>query len=159
MKKFLPLVALVTVIALVMASCSRKAETANSSLTTPVVSYEDTVGFAQFQSWKAMNERMDPNEAFVTNVATKKPVAAKKKYSSTKTGSLGSTSSNNAMVAKKKGWSKTAKYSAIGGGAGILLGSVINKRNRVLGGVIGGVIGGGLGYGIGRSQDKKDGRR
>jgi len=63
------------------------------------------------------------------------------------------------MVAKKKGWSKTAKYSAIGGGAGILLGAVINKRNRVLGGVIGGVIGGGLGYGIGRSQDKKDGRR
>jgi uncharacterized membrane protein (UPF0182 family) len=158
MKKILSIVTLVTVIALVMSSCSRKADSANSSLTTPVVAYEDTVGFAQFQAWKAMNERIDPNEAFSSNVATKKPVA-KKKYSSTKTGSLSSTSSNNAMVAKKKGWSKTAKYSAIGGGAGILLGSIINKRNRVLGGVIGGVIGGGLGYGIGRSQDKKDGRR
>ena len=75
MKKFLQIVTLVTVIALVMSACSRKAETANSSLTTPVVAYEDTVGFAQFQSWKAINERMDPNEAFANTAATKKPVS------------------------------------------------------------------------------------
>jgi hypothetical protein len=61
-------------------------------------------------------------------------------------------------VAKKKGWSNAAKYSVIGGGAGALGGAVINKRNRVAGGVVGGVVLGGLGYVIGRAKDKKEGR-
>ena len=58
----------------------------------------------------------------------------------------------------RSGWSKAAKYSAIGGGAGILTGAIINKRNRVAGGAIGGVLLGGVGYLFGRHQDKKDGR-
>ena len=75
-----------------------------------------------------------------------------------KSGSMTSSTTNEAKVAKKKGWSKAAKYSVIGAGSGAILGAVINKRNRVAGGIIGGVLGGGVGYGIGRSNDKKDGR-
>jgi hypothetical protein len=148
MKKVLPVIIIIASIAVLMAACTR------NPVTTKAVSvlYEDTVGFAQFQSWKAMNESLDPNDAFVTKAITKKS------GSSNKSGSMSSSSTNNAKIAKKKGWSKAAKYSAIGGGTGILLGAVINKRNRVAGGIIGGVLGGGLGYGIGRSKDKKDGR-
>ena len=148
MKKVLPIIIIIASIAVLMAACTR------NPVTTKAVSilYEDTVGFAQFQSWKAMNERLDPNETFVAKAN------AKKSNSSNKSGSMSSSSTNNAKIAKKKGWSKAAKYSAIGGGTGIVLGAIINKRNRVVGGIIGGVLGGGLGYGIGRSKDKKDGR-
>lgn len=147
MKKVLPII-LFAAMAVLMAACSSNpANTKASSIL-----YEDTAGFAQFQSWKAMNERIDPNEAFITKAAVKKTSTA------TKSSSMNSSTTNNAKVAKKKGWSKAAKYSAIGGSTGVILGAVINKRNRVAGGIIGGVLGGGLGYGIGRSKDKKEGR-
>ena len=42
--------------------------------------------------------------------------------------------------------------------AGGAAGAIINKRNRVVGGVVGGIIGAGVGYGVGRGMDKKDGR-
>lgn len=146
MKKVLPFIIIITSIAVLMAACNR------NPVTTRTVSYEDTVGFAQFQSWKTMNERWDPNDAFVTKAIVKKS------RSSNKSGSMSSSSTNNAKIAKKKGWSKAAKYSVIGGGGGAILGAVINKRNRVAGGIIGGILGGGVGYGVGRSQDRKDGR-
>jgi hypothetical protein len=59
--------------------------------------------------------------------------------------------------ARKKGWSKAAKGTAVGAGSGAVLGAVISK-NKVKGAVIGGIIGAGGGYTIGRSKDKKDGR-
>jgi len=113
---------------------------------------EDTVGFAQFREWKAMNDQMAVQPA--TAVITKK--SSSKSYAGNN-GSMSSASTHQAKT-QKKGWSKAAKYAAIGGGSGAILGAVINKRNRVLGAVLGGVLGGGAGYGIGRSQDKKDGR-
>ena len=149
MKKLLSIITITAAVAVVMASCK------NTPVTTNTVSYDDTVGLAKFQEWKVMNERLDANDAYMKDANT----ATTKKASTYKnSGTMNSQTTNNAKVAKKKGWSKTAKYSAIGGGAGIVLGAVINKRNPVAGGIIGGVIGGGVGYGIGRSQDKKDGR-
>ena len=71
---------------------------------------------------------------------------------------MNSSSTNEAKVAKKKGWSKAAKYAVICGGSGAVLGAVINKKDRVKGGVVGTVVMGGLGYIIGRSEDKKEGR-
>ena len=149
MKKFLSIITITAAVAVVMASCK------NTPVTTKAVTYDDTVGLAEFQEWKVMNERVEANEAYM---ATAKNTTAKRTSTNKSSGTMNSESTNNAKVSKKKGWSKTAKYSAIGGGAGIVLGAVINKRNRVAGGIIGGVIGGGVGYGIGRSQDKKDGR-
>ena len=71
---------------------------------------------------------------------------------------MSSSTTNQAKVEKKKGWSKAAKYGAIGGGTGVVLGAVINKKNRVAGGAIGGAVLGGIGYLWGRSKDKKEGR-
>ncbi len=147
MKKFTLFIAIAAATGLFFISCRQ-----NTAPVTAAVSYGDTVGLAQFQAWKAMNERVDPNEVFTTSAQAPVKKAATQKVT------MSSSSTHEAKVERKKGWSKAAKYSAIGGGSGIVLGAVINKKNRVAGGAIGGVVLGGLGYIIGRSQDKKDGR-
>jgi len=72
--------------------------------------------------------------------------------------SKNNTSTNAVYPQKDKGWSSTAKGTAIGGGAGAILGAVISKDNRVQGGIIGAVLGAGAGYVIGRANDRKTGR-
>ena len=62
------------------------------------------------------------------------------------------------VPAKKEGWSKAAKGTAIGGASGAVLGAIISKDNKGKGAVIGAVIGAAGGYVLGRSQDKKDWR-
>ena len=143
MKKFISIITITAAIAVVMVSCKN-----NSG--TPQVIYADTTGLAQFQAWKAMNEQP------VVSTSTK--TVAVKRTTPNKTTSMTSSTSNEAKVVKKKGWSNAAKYSVIGGGAGALGGAVINKRNRVAGGVVGGIVLGGLGYAIGRAKDKREGR-
>lgn len=59
--------------------------------------------------------------------------------------------------AKKEGWSKAAKGTAIGGASGAVIGAVLSK-NKTKGAVIGGIVGAAGGYIFGRSKDKKDGR-
>ena len=139
---------IVTVAAGMVACNSNPRNTAGST-----VIFADTTGLAEFQQWKAMNERQDPNTYYMAPAPAKKTVA--RRTTSNNSGSMSTASTN---TAKKKGWSKAAKGAVIGGASGAVLGAVINKKNRVAGGVIGGVLGGGIGYGIGRSQDKKDGR-
>jgi YmgG-like glycine-zipper protein len=120
----------------------------------------DAAELAQFEAWKETKtmEALASQQASytapkrTTSTAAKRPVI----YQSPK---MVSESQNSAKTTtKKKGWSKAAKGTAIGAGAGAVLGAVINKKNRVAGAVIGGVLGGGGGYVIGRSMDKKDGR-
>jgi hypothetical protein len=154
MKRIFTLIAITAAVAVLMASCSGKSGT---SAETKPIGYDDTAGLAQFQAWKMMNERAD---AMAYN-QVKAPVAparqtTTKRSTSTNSGTMSSTSTNQAKV--KKGWSKSAKYAVIGGVAGGVAGAVINKKNRTVGAVIGTVLGAGAGYGIGRSQDKKDGR-
>jgi bacillopeptidase F (M6 metalloprotease family) len=138
-----------------MVSCNSKPKVVNDSL---VLSATDTTGLADFQAWKAINERKDASQYFMqasqpvnNTVATapRKATTARKTSAATTT---------QPVAAKKKGWSKAAKGTAIGAATGAIAGAIINKKNRVLGGVIGGVLGGGVGYGIGRGMDKKDGR-
>jgi hypothetical protein len=62
---------------------------------------------------------------------------------------------NTSAVAQQKKWSPQAKGAVIGGGSGAVLGAVIHKRNRAVGGVVGGVVGAGTGYVIGKSVDNK----
>lgn len=71
--------------------------------------------------------------------------------------SSGSTASQG-TTAKKKGISEAAKGTAIGVVSGAALGAIVNKKDRVGGGVVGGIIGGATGYTLGRSQDRKSGR-
>lgn len=121
----------------------------------------DATELAQFEAWKETktSEALETEKAsYVAPKTTTRSVAARRtvNYQSPK---MVSESQNAAKTTtKKKGWSKAAKSTAIGAGAGAVLGAVINKKNRALGAVIGGVIGGGGGYVIGRGMDKKDGR-
>jgi uncharacterized protein YcfJ len=143
---------------LTMAACSNNP---TALQTEKSVSYSDTVGFAQFQAWKA-NQAMEQMKAEyaaanVVNTRTSRAVASNSSRSVNTNKSIGSTTSYPAKP-QKKGWSKAAKGTAIGAGSGAIIGAVVNKRNRAVGAVIGGVAGGAVGYGIGRSMDKKDGR-
>ena len=109
----------------------------------------DTTGFAQFQLWKNSMAAEQTNQA----MAHKHITAGK-----TTSGTMNSSTTNEAKVVKKKGWSKAAKYAVIGTAAGAVTGAIINKRNPAKGAVIGGVILGGGGYIFGRSKDKQEGR-
>lgn len=121
----------------------------------------DATELAQFEAWKETKtlEALETEKAsYVAPKTTARSTAAKRtvNYQSPK---MVSESQNAAKTTTtKKGWSKAAKATAIGAGAGAVLGAVINKKNRAVGAVIGGVIGGGGGYVIGRGMDKKDGR-
>jgi len=141
MKRHLFNITLAMLAAILLVACGRNA-TADQQIMPA-----DTAGFAQFQAWKAM---------VAQQAATPAPAPKPQVIYVKEQGSMSASSTHTAKT--KKGWSKAAKYSAIGAGGGAVLGAVINKKNRVAGAVIGGVLGGGLGYGIGRSQDKKDGR-
>ena len=147
------ILSLITVAAVMATSCNTSPKTDDA---TKVVSAPDTVGYGQFQQWKAQNELVTS-----TNNQTAQPTKTIVKYvpaKSTSSGSMNSSSSNTAKAAEKKGWSKAAKGAVIGGVGGAAAGAVINKKNRAVGAVVGGVLGAGAGYGIGRSKDKKDGR-
>ena len=154
MKRIFYTLSITFTIAVVLAACGNKPGAVSDK--TKGLSYADTVGLAEFQDWKVNNERIAAVEAYKK---TEKATAVTRRRSSpSQSGSMVSSSENQAKVAKKKGWSKAAKGATIGAGSGAILGAVINKRNRALGAVIGGVVGGGVGFGVGRSMDKKDGR-
>jgi hypothetical protein len=148
MKRVFTLIAIAASIALIMSSC-----TSNPQAPVTTVKYEDTAGFAQFQAWKAMNERVDPT-VVTTTAPVKKTVV--RRSTSSNNGTMSSSTSNTAKV--KKGWSKSAKFATIGAAVGGTAGAIINKKDRVKGALIGILLGGGGGYAIGRGQDKKDGR-
>ena len=155
MKRIFYTLAITLSIAVFLMACNNSPGTLDKNGKS--LGYADTVGLAEFQEWKAHNERVAAIDAYKKaneNAAAPAPRRATSKQS----GRMVSSSENQAKVAKKKGWSKAAKGATIGAGSGAVLGAVIHKRNRALGAVIGGVLGGGVGYGIGRSQDKKDGR-
>lgn len=163
MKRIFYTLSFVALVAVIMAACSNKqgkVESANE------LSFADTVGLAEFQSWKAHHERESALEAYKKSEyaatpavsrasGTKRRASGSNNYGS---GSMSSGTENQAKTTQKKGWSKAAKGAVIGAGSGAVLGAIIHKRNRAVGAAIGGVIGGGVGYGIGRSKDKKDGR-
>ena len=153
MKKIIYLFSFVAVIALI-AACNSKSDANTKSL-----AYTDTLGLADFQAWKMQNELKDPRVYYIQGQEARTPVRKTSSTRASKSGSMNSASQYPAKtVVRKKGWSKAAKGGVIGAGSGAVLGAVINRRNRVAGGVIGGILGGGLGYVLGRNMDKKDGR-
>jgi predicted acetyltransferase len=157
MKRIVPILSIITIMAVLVTACGRKSETQSAQ----ALSYTDTVGLAQFQNWKYQNERLDPNQYYQQAVQTTAPVrktTARKTSTNYGSGSMNSVSQNQAKTTQKKGWSKAAKGAAIGGGAGAIAGAVLVKKNRVAGGALGAIAGGAIGYFIGKSKDKKDGR-
>lgn len=162
----------VITIAAVMAACNNNPQQGIGSANVSNVKTTDTVGFAEYQAWKAQkdiaayNEYKEAKNATVSYTAPRKVVkqstarVSKPARTVAKSGSesASTTTSYPAKAPEKKGWSKAAKGTAIGAGSGAVIGAVVNKRNRVVGAVVGGVAGGAVGYGIGRHMDKKDGR-
>lgn len=67
--------------------------------------------------------------------------------------------SSATQAQERRGWSPQAKGAVIGAGSGAILGAVINRRNRAVGGVVGGVVGAGAGYAIGKHRDNKNKER
>ena len=164
MKKLLPILSILFIAAMLISACNNKpAVDPNSG---KVLTYVDTAGLADFQKWKTQNELKDPavyyrqgNEASSSQPIRKTSGYYKvHKASHNDGGSLSSVSQYPAKTTAKKGWSRKAKGAAIGGGSGAILGAVINKNNRLVGGAIGGALGAGIGYVIGNELDKKHGR-
>lgn len=146
MKKLLLSVSVVASLTILVTACNTNAKSMQPAINS------DATGLAQFNEWKAMEA-----QALVAK-QNQAAYAAGRKSAQVKTYSMKSESANAAKVAKKKGWSKSARYAVIGAAGGGILGAVINKKNRVAGGIVGAVVLGGGGYIFGRSQDKKDGR-
>jgi hypothetical protein len=149
MKKIL---SIVTVAALMAASCNSKPST---ETTTKAIPDPDTTGLAQYQQWKAQHELPDLNQA---NAAAVPATSTRRSTSTNRVYRSSSESSNTAKASTKKGWSRAAKGAVIGGVGGAAAGAIINKKNRGAGAVVGGVVGAAAGYGIGRHKDKKAGR-
>ena len=169
MKKLLPISIIAILAAVFMIACNRQPQ-ANAN--GKVLTYTDTVGLADFQKWKAQNELADPTVYYKqgNEIASNRPTRTIVKYvpvksstahrSASRSYSSGSMNSVSQYPAKtlKKGWSRKAKGAVIGGGGGAILGAVINKNNRLLGGALGGALGAGVGYVIGNELDRKHGR-
>src|SRR5258707_10989855 len=112
MKRTIPILSIAALIAgllILLTSCESKK--APDSL---VLSAADTAGLAQFQSWKVMNERKDPNlyyqqgyrDAMTTATAPKTRTITKTRVVYQPSGTAAT------RPAKRKGWSKAAKGTA-----------------------------------------------
>src|SRR5689334_3753379 len=123
MKRIFTICSLVTLAAVLLVACNKNPGTAAE---TKGLSYEDTVGLAQFQDWKFQNERVDPSKyyqyagapAAAAPAPARRTTTARRTSPSSGSGSMSSGSNNYAKTTQKKGWSKAAKGAAIGGGAG-----------------------------------------
>ncbi len=164
MKKLLPMLSILFISAILICACNSKPSVDSNA--GKVLTYADTAGLADFKKWKVQNELKDPAVYYTKGTEastlparkTAKSYSSVQKTSNTGNGSLNSISQYPAKATVKKGWSRKAKGAVIGGGGGAILGAVINKNNRLVGGAIGGALGAGIGYVIGNELDKKHGR-
>jgi hypothetical protein len=160
MKNLVPLLAISILTTLVFTACQSK------SLVDPsngqVLTYTDTLGLAQFQKWKTLNELKDPSAYYqqgseaISGASSQKP--ARSYVPANKSESLNSEGQYPSKTSVKKGWSRKAKGAVIGGGGGAIIGALINKNNRLVGGALGGAVGAGVGYIVGNELDRKHGR-
>ncbi|HEY1201972.1 MAG TPA: glycine zipper domain-containing protein [Niastella sp.] len=141
--------AVVVSAAMLISSCKNdnKLETGSIPVAPATVSAKE---YEEFKDWKQQQQQENTANA---STAPKTTTVVHKHYTVNKTEPAVATTTK-----KKKGWSKAAKGTVIGAGAGAAAGAILVKKNRALGAVVGGVVGGGVGYGVGRSMDKKDGR-
>jgi len=160
MKKLLPLFSILFIV-IVIAACNSKPQTDVNNVLTPA----DTIGLAEFQKWKTQNELKDPTVYYQQGnetVASQPVKRITRSYTPVRKSSVGNSMNSVAQypakTSVKKGWSRKAKGAVIGGGGGAIIGALVNKNNRLVGGALGGALGAGLGYVIGNELDKKHGR-
>jgi len=160
MKKLLPLFSILFIV-IVIAACNSKPQTDVNNVLTSA----DTIGLAEFQKWKTQNELKDPTVYYQQGnetVASQPVKRITRSYTpvrkSSVSNSMNSVAQYPAKTSVKKGWSRKAKGAVIGGSGGAIIGALVNKNNRLVGGALGGALGAGLGYVIGNELDKKHGR-
>ena len=160
MKKLLPLFSILFIV-IVIAACNSKPQTDVNNVQTSA----DTIGLAEFQKWKTQNELKDPTVYYQQGnetVASQPVKRITRSYTPVRKSSVGNSMNSVAQypakTSVKKGWSRKAKGAVIGGGGGAIIGALVNKNNRLVGGALGGALGAGLGYVIGNELDKKHGR-
>lgn len=68
-------------------------------------------------------------------------------------------SSTSFTAQAQRRFSPQAEGAVIGGGSGAILGAVLDKNHRAVGGVIGGVVGAGAGYAVGKHIDNRQKKR
>jgi uncharacterized membrane protein len=67
--------------------------------------------------------------------------------------------STSVTAQAQRRFSPQAKGALIGGGSGAILGAVLDKNHRAVGGIIGGVVGAGAGYAVGKHIDNRQKKR
>jgi hypothetical protein len=163
MKKLFPILALVVT----LAACKTKVDTVENKnmvlVDTTYLSKNNILVNVGDNKFVAIEKPVAPVvvEPVITEPVYTAPVrktsAARRNNTTTKYSS-GTATTRNASYPQDKGWSHAAKGTAVGAGSGAILGALLNKNNRLGGGIVGTVIGAGTGYLIGRSQDRKSGR-
>ena len=144
------------------------------------LSVSDTLGLAEFQRFKMMNElgqtmqyqqaiAPSPTQNYYTPVKRSinryYTTGSRRSSSGTRyaSNSNGGYSSNGGYATRqqpaRKRWSHTAKGAVVGGVSGAVIGAVANRRNRLGGGVVGAVVGAAAGAGIGAIVDKRERQR
>jgi YMGG-like Gly-zipper len=156
MKKSILIFSIVSAMLLFLAACNTKTQVDPNA--GKVMTYTDTLGLADFQKWKAQNELRDPSVYYKQGIASARTPVKKSVVHRRTAGSLNSVGQYPAKPALKRGWSRKAKGAVIGGGSGAIIGALVNKKNRLVGGALGGVLGAGLGYVVGNELDRKHGR-
>jgi len=160
MKKLLPFLAISILTAVVFTACQSKSQADPNN--GQVLTYTDTVGLAQFQKWKSFNELKDPSVYYQQGSEATSTASTKKRARSyvpaNKSVSLNSEGQYPSKTSVKKGWSRKAKGAVIGGGGGAIIGALIDKNSRLVGGALGGAVGAGVGYIVGNELDRKHGR-
>lgn len=154
MKRILAFVGLASV----LFACNTQPQQPVTTQTTPTT---DTAGLAGYQQWKAQHELASPNQYDPNAPApTKKEVVIyrtepsyHRAASASPVYSASSTSEHAAY--HRKGLSHGAKDAIIGGVGGGVVGALIDKKNRGVGGAIGAAVGAAAGFGIGHAKDKK----
>ena len=174
-KKTLPLFIIAIVVLFSACTQTKKEESSKSGL-----SVSDTLGLAEFQRYKMINEirqsmqyeKEMPPAPVQNYYATVKRSASRWYATSSRRSSSGTRYASNSnrgyssnggyatpQQPARKRWSHTAKGAVVGGVSGAVIGAVANRRNRLGGGVVGAVVGAATGAGIGAIVDKRERNR
>ncbi len=147
---------IVIAVAAGIAGCNSRAENNQKAKVDSVKILRDSLKLDSFKRAEVAKKEAEETARQQALAAQAAAANARRSNYSSSNGSNTSTASVQEQP-RKKGWSSAAKGAAIGGGAGIVTGILVDKKDA-RGAIIGGAVGAGTGYVIGRSRDRKSGR-
>ncbi len=145
----------ILILALVMASCSNKAKD-EALRQVAIKAVKDSLRLDSFKKAEVVKKQEQEKLAKAEAEKKEKKMLLLSRQREA-TAENAPATAQQAVPARKKGWSDAAKGTLIGGVAGAVGGAIIDK-NKGRGAIIGGAVGAGTGYLIGRGKDRKSGR-